>query len=523
MTHQPAKPIRFLPDRFGRGCTISLLGCTALLTGCSAYLHQPSRATATADLLTKFGALSTPAYLAAQESNLANFAKREDKALAELLVASRDYRLLNIVKPATTVPNPGTLGGTRLYVLVAEDLSTSYGSSVLTPDQAKTLMTSRFTKDLAVRTTSFNERRVASTARSYKAAGGTLAVGCPMVVTANAPGAPPITHPNDAQKKRYAELVHACVALDKRTALAKDCDPRQDGGPAPDGNLAAVCSAIADLANDKASVERKTQLADTEKALKKAMEKGAADPKDDEGIKEAIEFLDRIDGLPTDEKLVKVLGKIDSVFSSELEVTLGKFDDATKTILPKATASLIASLEFLQAVKKSEAANAASPLDQPSALLIGLAKVRHDLNIVTLDLDAAKQQQTLLLTEASLLRAQLYYLALAQQALCGKPGTCARVEAGNAAFGAQAVDEALSYYVRSQNTGAIPFEILRFREIQLQRATAIKRVRTTEADYRALIQPAIDQIAAYGAGGIKPESIANLAAGLPVAGSILVK
>jgi hypothetical protein len=94
---------------------------------------------------------------------------------------------------------------------------------------------------------------------------------------------------------------------------------------------------------------------------------------------------------------------------------------------------------------------------------------------------------------------------------------------GKSKVGEQVLDEALSYYARSQDVGAMPFEVLRFREIQVQRAAALKRARATEADYRALIKPAIDQIAAYGAGGIKPETIADFVAGLPVAGAILVK
>jgi hypothetical protein len=501
---------------------VALLSCSMLVTGCSAYLHHPARAIATADLQTKFGALATPAYFAAQEKNLADFAQREDKALADLLVTSRDYRLLNIIKPASTVSNTKATPVMRLTELVGGDLEMSYGTRVLTPDQAKTLMTSRFTKDLAVRTTAFNERRVATTARSYKAAGGGLAVDCPTVVASAAPGAPPINHPDASQAQRYGQLVQACQALGQRKALAKDCDPRQDGRPVIGGNLAMVCDQIAALAEDKALAERKAQLGRAENALKEAMK--AANPSDeDKGLREAIDFLKSIDGLPTDERLAKVLTTIDAVFGSELEASLGTLNDKAKTVLPKATEPLIKALELLEAIRELEAQAAARPLDQPSALLIGMAKIRHDLNIVAIDLDTAKQQQALLLDEAALLRAQLYYLAQAQQALCGKLAACGPVATGKAAPSAQAFDEGLSYYVRSQNAGGIPFEILRFREIQLQRAAALKRARASEADYRALIQPAIDQIAAYGAGGIKPETIANFVAGLPVAGSILVK
>ena len=75
----------------------------------------------------------------------------------------------------------------------------------------------------------------------------------------------------------------------------------------------------------------------------------------------------------------------------------------------------------------------------------------------------------------------------------------------------------------SANLGRIPFEVLRFREIQVQRASAVRKAQATEADYRALIQPAIDQIAAYGAGGVKAETLGPFLASLPVTGAIIGK
>ena len=505
------RAVRFFTSQLCRGV---LLSCAVPLAGCATYIHSPGRATVTADLQTRFGALSTPAYFDAQEKNLDDFARGEDKALAELLVASRDYRLLNIIKPASTVSEPGRKPEMRLASLVSSDLRASYGRSVLTPAEAQTLITSRFVKDLAVRTTAFNERRVASTVRSYKAAGGTLATGCKAVLASVADDVPPLDHATPAQATRYGQLAGACKDLAKRTALAEDCTLA-----VVSGNLAAVCQGIAALADDKAV--RNAQLADAEKALKEASKsKTPEDP--NKGLQGAIDFLSGLDGLPTDERLSKVLAQIDALFGSELENSLTRLDKKGRAILPKATEPLLRALELLGAIRDLEVANAAQPLDQPSALLIGIAKIRHDRNLIAIDLDEAEQRQELLFTEASLLRAQLYYLAQAQQALCGRVLACASVAVGKPVT-AQLLDEALSSYVRSQNVGNIPFEILRFREIQVQRAAALNRARASEVDYRAQIKPAIDQIAAYGAGGIKPETIANFVAGLPLAGAILVK
>lgn len=152
-------------------------------------------------------------------------------------------------------------------------------------------------------------------------------------------------------------------------------------------------------------------------------------------------------------------------------------------------------------------------MDQPSALLIGLAKVRHDLNLVDLEIGHRQRLSELYTAQAAALRSQISYLARAQKKLCLGMPRCRSTQDDRAL--------ALSYYISSFNSGLIPFEILRFRETQLKRDLAVKQAKATEADYRALIQPAIDQLAAYGEGGIKPEMIAPFIANLPVAGAIL--
>jgi hypothetical protein len=130
---------------------------------------------------------------------------------------------------------------------------------------------------------------------------------------------------------------------------------------------------------------------------------------------------------------------------------------------------------------------------------------------------ARRSEREIALQEAEALRRQLYFLARAQDSLCDGTDACVPVS------GAESKAEALSYYARSQNVGRGPYEILTFRRLQLQRATALKEAKATEADYRSLIQPAVDQLAAYGAGGVKPETIANFLASLPVTGALLAE
>jgi hypothetical protein len=79
----------------------------------------------------------------------------------------------------------------------------------------------------------------------------------------------------------------------------------------------------------------------------------------------------------------------------------------------------------------------------------------------------------------------------------------------------------MAAYIAAWDKGEIPFRVLQLKAIQVRRANAIDRATLTEADYRALLKPAIEQMAAYGAGGIKPETIVELLGNLSIAGAIL--
>lgn len=484
---------------------LRLLLCASMLPvgGCATYLHNPERAAATADLQANFGALSTPSYFEAQEKNLVDFARREDRTLAELLIASRGYRLLNVIKPATTVEDKKSTAPDRLRGLVAADLQLSYGEAKPTPDQRRALMVGQAKKDRAVRTAAFNARRIASAIRSYQASGGKLPVDCPTVLAGVQKGAR--GRPTDLQGRRYQQLAEACQAQADRETLMQDCDSSRS-----DGDLKSVCARINVLDEDKATEARRDALKSAREALQEAAKAAAKPSEQVKAVQAAQTFLASVEKYPTNEQLSRVLARLETVFGDSLGAELTRLRDSAAGKLPSATAPLINALELIKAMEGYRDAQQRRPLDMPSALLIGLAKVRHDLNLLEIDLAAEQQERELLTRQAALLRTQLYYLAQADAALAASDET-------------QAVDEAISYYVRSQDAGRIPFELLRFREIQLKRETALKKARATEADYRALLQPAIDQLAAYGAGGVKSETIADFLAGLPVAGSILAE
>jgi hypothetical protein len=484
---------------FAAGMTACLL-----LSGCqSVYLHDPERATATADLKTKFGALTAPAFFDAQEKNLTDLAAREDRALADLLVTSRNYRLLNAIAPATTT-TPASRAR-RLQDFVEHDLKASYGMPTLSAAQVQNVTTTPFVAQTASENIDFIREGVGDIAKMYKDAGGTRKTDCETVLA---------SPPGDAADTLYSELRSACRTLYNANALTGGAG---DAGPpvfctlgATRGTLHEICLEGAALRNVASQKKRAAELEAAKKALVEAM-KAKSSP-EAENIARAEELIKQAEGLSEDERLKKILSHVEAVFGEELEGTINQLVADADSTIGKAAAPISAALKLLGAANELALASNRPASEYASALLIGLAQVRHDINILELDIATRKLDAEIVDREAAALRRQIYFLAQAQTALASRPRDRARAEA-----------EGMTFYVRSLDLGRHPYELLTFRRSQLLRSAALKRARITDADYRRLIQPAIDQIAAYGAGGIKPETIADILSNLPVAGSILAE
>jgi len=468
---------------------IASVGLSVVLTltaGCSTYLHNPERATATADIKTKFGRLSAPAYFEAQEKNLKDFADREDRAVAEFLVASRDYRLLNVIEPAADA-DPVLKQAGRLDRFIREDLRGAIGKEQLTAAELQGFTTKRTGARLADATIRTNRRQVQRLAERYRhVLKGKLPTNCEAVLANRMP-----SHPDLQQQQVYGRLVNDCARLRKREAVLDGCQPAPAGGALRD-----VCARIDALATEKRDEQRKRDLQAAEKTLLKAVE-AKADPTE---VQRAQAFIDSLNDLSTDERLSAILTRLDAVFGSELQSSVEQMMGDAKAGLTTYSDPVMKALQLFEAIEMVSAEEQSKAADKSSALLIGLAKVRHDLNVVGIDIAAREAEAALLRDQVGSLHNQIYFLGEAQAVLALAKS-----------------DEALNHLLYSVNKGHIPYKVAEFRFIQLQRATAVKHAKVTEADYRVLLQPAIDQLAAYGAGGIKPETIADLLSGLPAA------
>ena len=485
--------------------TIHLAALAACVSGCGAYLHRPALETATAKIQTDVKALPVPAYLAEQQKRLAEFAVEEDRALAGYLTASRDFSLLNVIQPSAGSSDRRT-PAEKLRAKVDEELMRLAGQAELSERVSRRLQTAQEIAATRSLMTPFLARQVQGQAQDYRSRGGKAPTDCAKVL-AN-PEAPAAE--TAEAKSSYQILGTICGQIRRDNAWESDC------ALGVGGELKTACERLA-RRNASQLQDRAKKLDEALKALR-ALAAAEEDPVATAKIRTLIADAEAAAGsaaeLSTNEKYAKVIEALNKVFSIKLGKALETIASVPKSkTATSAKTELLAALGLIDAIDKVAAPNG-DPMDEPSALLIGIAKTQHDLNIVNIDLAEEKAMLALAGQEANAIRTSLHFFARARDILCPAGPRCVPGRRGN--LGQPAIAEALGYYLNGFNQGVIPFEILRFREIQVSRSSAIARAQAAEADYRALIQPAIDQIAAYGQGGIKPEHLAPLLGSLPV-------
>jgi hypothetical protein len=210
---------------------------------------------------------------------------------------------------------------------------------------------------------------------------------------------------------------------------------------------------------------------------------------------------------------------IESVLAAELKVDgSGEPSDTT--------ARAAAALQMLRAMAVAKDSFAPDPNQRGAAeLLLAAAYLRHQLRVVQVDVarDAAlrknyEAQGLALLTKVShLVRV---YANLQAPGLAGT-GDFATARASENAVLRTAAGETLASYLGAWNHGEIPRRVLAFRNVQIQRASALEKAALTEEDYRTILKPVFDELAAYGEGGIRPETIVEVLSNLGVATAVL--
>lgn len=482
-----------------RSRMLILAATLPFVAGCGMYLHRPELAASTAALKTSYGALSAPAYLEQQQQRLEQFAAQEDRTIAEFHVASRDNSLLNIVGPGSNASR-----AELLQTQIGDLLLRAAGMRTVPDADAPEIVADRFQRGLASRRVEIATDILTGNRAEYQRAGGTSArLACNQILEGGA--RPPSADPPRAQTV-YRRRVLVCEEQRRAQEELTVCT-----SSFASGNLFQACDELARLRGELGrSMTHKEEYDKAVDALRKAIDRSSRTPP--AGSERYRELVDQARSSPNLEDYREVLEALDDVFGLELTESLGRLSQARDRALAQPVInSTYNALVALEAIDRLTSESGA-PLDQPSALLIGLAKVRHDLNVLEVEIDRIRRLIALKEAEVEALRRQIHYLVRAQ---------CALRPIRNCAPANQPFAEALSHYVSSFDNGLIPYQVLLSRELQIERAAAVRNARATEADYRALLSPAIDQLAAYGAGGIRPEVLGQFLANLPVTGAIL--
>ncbi len=162
-----------------------------------------------------------------------------------------------------------------------------------------------------------------------------------------------------------------------------------------------------------------------------------------------------------------------------------------------------------------------------NSVLVALAAQQQEMDMAQLQIDYSKKLVTVLAAERAALISEVSGLAEAKLNLKNVPnsrsdGLAGLIESGPPA-NKSAIGATLSAYNTSWIQGQIPFKVMQFKEIQLQRQYAVDVAAKTAANWNKLLQPAFDELVAYGQDGIQPATVAQLLFASGIIAAVAVK
>lgn len=517
--------VRRSSARWGRPLLASMVALS--LSGCGAYLHDARLKSSTGELKASYESMEAPAMMAELAQREESFAAAETRALVEQGLAARNEVLVNFIR---TPPlrglrpiNHGT--GTEIFKsdverrLVKLVGTGSFDAETLqmminAPEQLRdwTWMQTLVAGHLAEEAAGFVAARDAANARL--AAGGTRderKTDCKSVLKV-----PPVTTGGNEVEQRYRILFTSCTQLAAMAADQAAASGRLRARATPNSRLGSALLELAQLNDAKAADEAQTKKL---KELLQEIEKKSKGATTVESLNTEIEeFRAQLSKAQPHAKQVGLDGLstfIEDLLAAELKQEEGKVPKPT-------TVKAAAALQALRAVGQADDAFAAKPrLTRTNELLLAAARTRHELRMVQLDMARDESLRQNLEAQVNLLLVQAARLAETREFLREVTAEDVAEARDRIPEVRTAAGQALASYLSAWNDGEIPYNALRFRGLQIRRSAALERARLTEADYRTSLKPVFDELAAYGEGGIKAESIAELLGQLGVAGSIL--
>jgi hypothetical protein len=539
-----------------------------LLAGCSSaslYFHNDAYEKATADAKSSVAALDVAGAFTALSSDAKDLATKEDQASVAALVALRNRALVSLIDPvpgAWLDSNDLTNGlgfqhnkaAAHLAYLAESDrkMIVAQGSLATPPDYYS-----------GERIIEAHEKAIEN-ANAFvdiwrlriNAILATAGIDQPAVANC-AVAAKVLQHPGDYPKVTsemrawFGDLKSSCDNVDAEVT-ARDSFIRRfigtQGGA--QGVIGLAAAGYLDALDQQAKAGKAAELA---KAQGAALLAKINDPKLDPATV-AAELQAFITSLEQADALAQLagLGDLDQFLQCGLLADLR----AAKTQLPEnkaVTAQAPATTPKAAACTTAGMAQTALTADQNKALatvikvvvgaiadglaadrlkridvnIVALAQLSQQLSLARITVTYNDNKRLLYRGQLAALLQQYSYLSRALNAVHELPDTAVE---GFAYYRAQkdpqqlkTAAEALSAYVRAWNDGRIPAVVTDFRFVQAQRKFDLDVATATAANYKALVQPIADALAAYGGGGITPDTVAEILSNIGLLTGVILK
>lgn len=486
--------------------TTGTVGCTL------PYLHSNETEILTQGAKEAVGNIKVDQNFANTKQQLASFATREDQAVADYVIASRDRQFASLVRNNVLEESKDTAID-RLQDFVNERFKKIIGR-VPTDELANVIPT--LPVDF-----SFNQERRKVSLSNYETAlvafiketegqgqADARPTDCAALVKLPDPKLPAPLAPADSA---YDSLVLACKGIEK----AENDESKNQLLLAPTGDSALSNvfnksnKALTDIQKDEAQAIEINVLIDEIERLSKSVQPDQ---------KKVSEKISKVQGIL---KNAKVFAKFANAkrISKALEEVLAANLDSTTTTDAKTKQYTAAILKLTDSL--AEASDAFQ--DQPqiirvNSVLVAITEQRQKRDMALLDISRQNDLLRIYEAEQAALIQELAQLSITQRilnkekkniALDGDGGDFAVIPPGAKKPGS-AVGSMLAAYVASWNQGQIPYQILQFKEVQVERAYHVEVAAKTAQNRKDLLTPALDELAAYGKGGIHPETIATL-------------
>ena len=479
------------------------------LGGCQgAYLHNSSLETRTAAANADLEKVNVDAVFAAQARMLSDFAADESAEVTAFTTVLRDQAITDLIRPEP-LDSSALNAADRLRDRVNEDLRRIYGTDALDDETLGKL-------SVLGRRRALYLERLENASTQYDAAAAEYLRVRPAndgrSVVCDSLAAPTGTTPIETHDILYEQIRLACDDL----AIP---DPIAGAGFATGSRLATDLDAVsmARAAANKGRSEVASIRADIQ-----ALERDAR--VDDRQGQFAAQIKALRDKLNEVAPVARVAG-FDAIEQALQTALADELDASTAASAPEAQVQAL--LKLIAATEQAGDVFGSQPrIQRINALLVALAEARHSLRMAQLAVD--REMDQLRLAEAKLIATagQVSALAEARRLIdVGLPEdrAFATVRKSGTLEQRSTVGAALAAYADSWNVGEIPYQVLVFREVEIDRAVAVRQAALTAEDYRAVLQPALAEVAAYGAGGVRPEVVAQLLGNLGIVAAIGAK